>query len=125
IEYLQLANTSTYDVLGHLTYPYRYIRQRGESYPIIDEALAEIMKAAIRQGKGIEINTSTPEFTLPLKKHLQLYKDLGGEIVSVGSDSHSPQRVGTGIKLGHQILKEVGFKYATYFEKRNPVFVKI
>ena len=56
---------------------------------------------------------------------LRLYRELGGEIVTVGSDGHSCRSAFSGLETGYQVLRDAGFSYAASFEKRIPTFYKI
>ncbi len=125
-----LEKHGDFDVLGHLTYlskarsnpTHRVIRL--ESYR---ELVEQILKTLIRKGKGMEINTSglarTGDF-LPPREYLQLFKDLGGEIVTVGSDAHTASRVGDRIPQALEVLKDI-FGYVCTFEDRKPIFHKL
>ena len=130
----QLYDTAKLDnfcVLGHLYYPVRYIYRQGLTLDIspYDEMIAEIFGLIIRNGKGIEINTSGlfSEFggLIPELKYAKMYRDLGGEIVTVGSDAHYAERVGRGVDEAYAMLKEAGFKAVTVFRKKKPEFITI
>ena len=131
-ELLDLAQWDGFDVLGHITYPLRYICGK---YGIdvdmtkYSDAVDEIFRTIIRNGKGIEINTSglfteikqtSPD--LPLVKR---YRELGGEIITIGSDAHYPERVGAGIREAIETARAAGFTKISYFEKRKPKFINI
>ncbi len=129
---LEMCRWGRFDVLGHLTYPLRYIC--GKYGFDIDlnkyrDICAEIFRALINNGKGIEINTSSLftdyKSTMPDKELVKLYKDLGGEVLSLGSDSHCAANVGRGIEVGAQLAKDCGFDYCTYFKAHKPVFIRI
>lgn len=129
---LEMCRWGGFDILGHLTYPLRYIC--GKYGLAVDMAAyrdvcAEIFKTLIGQGKGIEINTSSLftdyKTTMPDKELVKLYKELGGEIISLGSDAHCAAKVGQGIAVGAQLAKECGFGYCAYFKKHKSMFVKI
>ncbi len=135
-ELYQMASSCDFDVLGHITYPFRYIHEGKRVNPnlcvpmsLYDEMIYETLKKLVQRGKGIEINTSglrqTIHETMPNEKYIKMYNELGGEILSVGSDAHFPQHVGNGIIQGYEIAKSVGFSYVTYFENRKPVMLKI
>lgn len=121
-----------FDILGHLTYVLRYIEGafgiKVDLKPY-DDIIEEIFKVIIHNGKGIEINTSglrqSYKNTFPTLEYVKLYKDLGGEILSLGSDSHFVDDVGKGIFEGAEIAKKAGFKYIAYFEKRQPKFITL
>ena len=56
---------------------------------------------------------------------MKRYRELGGEILSLGSDSHCVQDIGKGIEQGAEIAKKSGFKYVAYFKEHKPVFIKL
>jgi len=113
-----------YSVLGHLDMIQRYTKPR---YPFekSKEIITKILKQVIKDGKGIEVNTSSFHYKLsdlmPEKSILQLYYELGGKIITVGSDCHSADRLGDHIAYIYQELKEIGFMYFTTFENMNPI----
>jgi len=130
-ELLELCEWGRFDVLGHLTYPLRCMI--GEGLRPDMSAFAEqrrvLFKALAERGLGIEINTSglrgQLRQTLPPFDSLVLYRECGGEIVTVGSDAHRAKLLGSGIIEAKQMLREAGFKYFTVYEKHNPRFVKL
>lgn len=135
-EMLRMAHLVDFDVMGHITYPFRYLHNAKLTYNTIvtsidpyDDIIREILRITISRGKGIEVNTSGLDKpigdTMPSMKYLDYYRELGGEIISVGSDAHTPGRVGFGIKEAHELVKNRGFNYVTYFENRKPVMVKL
>ena len=84
----------------------------------------------IIKGKGIEINTSglrNPKIkeTFPSLKYVKMFRELGGEIISIGSDAHTVEDLGTGTLEGIKLAEEAGFRYIAYFKERKPNFLKI
>ncbi|MBR1864716.1 MAG: histidinol-phosphatase HisJ family protein [Ruminococcus sp.] len=129
---LEMCRWGKFDVLGHLTYPLRYIS--GEygielSLDPYEEIIREIFCTLIRNGKGIEINTSGLRQkygrTFPELRYVKLYKELGGQILTVGSDAHRTGDLGKGIPEGIELARAAGFEYLTCFERHEPFFVKI
>jgi len=121
---------SNFDVLGHLTYV-----SKSPNCPIptpvdfneFQDITDEIMKILVSKGIGMEINTSGVDKVgvfLPDTQYLKRFKELGGEIVTVGSDSHDALRVGQYSKEALEILKDL-FGYVCTFEKRRPIFHKL
>ena len=119
-----------FDVLGHLTY---ISKCKAHPCPRIiplatyRDCIAQIMTVLISKGKGIEVNTSGMDRCgdyLPGMEYLKLFKDLGGEIVTVGSDAHAPDRVGQYTSQACEILKDI-FGHVCTFEGRTPVFHKL
>lgn len=120
-----------YDVLGHLDYIVRYSNQGSKGFGLSDyiEIIEEILKQVIAHGKGIEMNMSGLKYGLgaphPQPEILKRYRELGGEIITVGADGHIPEHIAYDYQLADDILKSCGFKYYTEFKGRKPVFVKI
>lgn len=129
----KMASICDYDVVGHITYLFRFVPA-----PLIaefpPEAFSEeyetLFRAVIERGRGIEINCSGLRMqsicqTLPSLPLLKLFRSLGGEIVTVGSDGHSCRSAFSGLEAGYEILREAGFRYATTFARRVPSFYQI
>lgn len=131
-EILKIAKWGKYDVLGHITYALRYIQ--GEQGIEVDmspyrEIISEIFKAVIENGKGIEINTSGLRQkygkTFPTFDYIKMYHDMGGEIITIGSDSHKTADLAKGVAEGIQLAHQAGFKRIAYFKNRKPHFLNI
>ena len=116
-----------FDVMGHLTYisktRYNPVK-RPVDYETCREIIDEIFKTLLRKDKGMEINTSGVDICgvfLPQIEFLRRFKELGGRIVTVGSDAHNAQRVGQYCDRAIEMAREV-FGYVCTFEDRKPVF---
>ena len=135
LEYLQTTYESVkvhsgFDVLGHLTYickcrgnPTKELLRYGDHRELIDQ----IQKELVRKGIGMEINTSGVDRCggfLPTADYFRRFKELGGEIVTVGSDAHTFDRVGQYSKEACEVLKDI-FGYVCTFEGRKPIFHKL
>lgn len=120
-----------YSVVGHLDYVTRYGGEKfkGLNYERQKEAIDKILSKVIEKGKGIEINTSGFRYKedrfYPMKDIVKRYFELGGEIISIGSDAHKYQDIATYFDKAYEYLKKLGINYITTFEKLNPVFKKI
>ncbi len=121
---------SNFNVLGHLTYISK-CPPNPEKTPILYKNYADIfdgiLNELVKKGIGLEVNTSgidTCNTFLPDKDFLKRFKELGGEIVTVGSDSHDEKRVGQYCKEATEMLKEI-FGYVCTFEDRKPIFHKL
>lgn len=118
-----------YSVLGHLDAFNRY-DPLGEC-PLEDfvDLVYEIFRIAIADGKGIELNTSNVRYGVkdltPCVDILKIYKELGGQIITIGSDSHAPEHLGFNIRESQKILKELGFEYFCTFKDMEPIFHKL
>jgi len=122
---LKLARWGQFSVLGHLSLSLRYFRdQRG--FPVtldgFETEVEEIFRTLIRNGCGIEVNTNRGGEPLPSAKWLKLYRALGGEVITLGSDVHGPAHIGIGIRENQLLLKECGFKRFCTFDKMRPVW---
>ncbi|MGM0875598.1 MAG: histidinol-phosphatase HisJ family protein [Bacillota bacterium] len=119
------------DVIAHLDLLKRYaINTIGNfDFNEFKDQLASILEKAIERNIGIEINTSglrgELNESLPSFNVIQLYKDLGGEILTIGSDSHSAETVGSHLFEAIKMAKECGFKSIFKFENRNPIAVNL
>lgn len=120
-----------FDVYGHIDYVVRYgpNRNANYSYKIYRDVIDEILKLLLEKGKGIEINTGGFKYGLghpnPTEEIIARYRELGGEIITIGADAHKPEHVGYDFEKVPEILKEAGFRYYTVFKERNPEFVKL
>lgn len=120
-----------FDVYGHLDYVVRYAPDRDNFYNWLDysDLLDLILRQLIQSGKGIEVNTSGLKSGLsypnPCLGILKRYHELGGEILTIGSDAHKPEHVGYAFDTVPSLLLEAGFKYYTTFSKRVPAFHKL
>lgn len=119
-----------FDVLGHLTYISKAAAHPAPRLVCLDEyrdVIVEIMKVLIAKDKGLEVNTSGLDRVgdfLPGEQYLRLFKELGGKIVTVGSDAHTANRVGQHTHRACEMLKDI-FGYVCTFEARKPVFHKL
>lgn len=120
-----------FNVYGHLDYVVRYggYDENKIEYNEFKEILDEILNTLIKKNKGIEINTSGIRYGLnsphPNIDILKRYKELGGEIITVGSDAHVATDLGKDFDIAYDILEEVGFNEVAVFHDRIPDFVKI
>ncbi len=122
---LALARWGKFSVLGHLTLSLRYLNEKRGFRLTIDgfEAeVEEIFRTLIQKGCGIELNTNRGNAPLPSAKWLRMYRELGGEIITLGSDVHGPAHIGCGIRENQLLLKECGFKRFCTFDKMEPVW---
>ena len=119
-----------YDVLAHLTYIAKtrcHPAPRPVSFDDHRELIDEILRVVVKKGKGLEINTSGVDRAgdfLPGAEYMRRFRELGGEIVTIGSDAHTCDRVGQYSGTACEILKDI-FGYVCTFENRQPVFHKL
>lgn len=119
-----------FDVLGHLTYISK-CRAHPAPRPVPmeehQEVIDEILRVLAQKGKGMEINTSGVDRCgdfLPHAAMFRRFRELGGQIVTVGSDAHNVQRVGQYSQQACELLKDI-FGYVCTFEERQPIFHKL
>ncbi len=108
-----------FDVLSHLQFPARY----HGSAPHLQGKLEKILKMIIEKNIVLEVNTAVTEKPasgsyLPEEKVLQMYKNLGGEKVVLGSDAHSRQEVAQSFLQAKRMTKELGL-IPGYFSSRS------
>ena len=119
-----------FDILGHFDYIVRYPDYPEVSilYRDFPDVLDEILRYLAYEGKALEINTKTyqdyhgrtPVLDLNILKR---YQEFGGEAISLGSDSHSPDKVSCGFKRTAAFLREQGFRYLAHFENRKLIML--
>lgn len=131
-EVLSMVKWNNFDVLSNLAFPLRYYDP--EKMPFIslhpyDDIIEKILKTLAESGKALEINTSGIRshinMVLPPIKYLRMFRELGGEFVTVGSGSHSVSTIGADISEGINLISEAGFGYYCYFDQRKPVMINI
>lgn len=127
-----LANIRTFDgfdVYGHLDYIVRYCRAKAYCPAEYSDITDEILKTLISMGKGIELNTAGLKYGLgwahPHPEVLKRYRELGGEMITVGSDGHKAEHYAWEFDKAEDILRDAGFKYYAVFRGRKPEFVRI
>ena len=122
---------NNFDCYGHLDYIIRYSNYVGREVIYRDymDIIDSVLKNIIYLGKGIEINTSGYRYGLnsihPNYDILKRYKELGGEIITIGSDSHRAIDLCCDFDRGFDILENIGFKYVCKFKGRKPEFIEI
>lgn len=124
---LLLVQWDKYDVLGHITYPMRYIVRDGRddvSLERYEDLIDEILRGAAQHGRGMEINTSDlqrpPAVSAPILRYVRRFRELGGEIITIGSDAHRAEQVGSHIEEGMELACAAGFRYFSFFKNREP-----
>lgn len=127
-----LAEWGKVDTIAHLTYPLRYIcGEHGRTVDLRDYSnqIDSVLKAIIHSGISLEINTSglsqSLGTTLPPEEIISQYRHLGGELITIGSDSHYGEKIGLGIPEGYALAERCGFKKMTIYQKREPIQIPI
>lgn len=120
-----------FNVCGHLDYVVRYGANKAASYFVKDyyDIFKELFSVLVSRGQGIEINTGSLyrglSFAHPHPDLLTMYKEAGGEIITVGSDAHHAEHIGYAFDYAKELLLANGFHYYTTFKNGKPEFHKI
>lgn len=126
-----LSATDSFDIYGHIDYVVRYGPNKNlhYSYARFKDVIDEILHRIVAMDKGIEINTAGFKYGLghpnPTEEILARYREIGGEIITIGADAHKPEHVGYEFEKAAGILKAAGFSYYTVFTKRKPEFLPL
>ena len=123
-----LSKFKDFDIMGHFSILDRYIGQIYDYGPV-EDVIDEILRMLIAEGKGLEINTSSFKYGtgiwLPRESILKRYLELGGEILTFGSDAHEPQYYQYHFNDAVEFAKSLGFKSYCTFKDRKPEFHKL
>ena len=129
---LRMVEWGNFDSLAHLTYPLRYaVNKDGETIDLDlhREMIDVVLKLLAEKGKALEINTSglrrEMQQTLPTFEIIKRFRELGGELITIGSDAHFSNHVGANISDGMELAKAAGFDYIAFYLARKPQMVKI
>ena len=120
-----------FDVYGHIDYVVRYGPNKNAfyTYEKFKDIIDEILTQLISKGKGIEVNTGGFKYGLghpnPTEDIIKRYRELGGEIITMGADAHVPEYVAYEFDKTAQIIKNCGFKYYTVFKNRKAEFIPL
>lgn len=123
-----------FHVCGHIDYIVRYapsskVEYKEYSYLDYTDILDEILKTLISYGKGIEVNTSGYKYGLghphPKTEILKRYIELGGEIITIGSDAHLPKHLCFEFDRVTRLLKDIGYRYYSIFKEGKPIMEKL
>lgn len=120
-----------FDVIGHFDFVKRYLPACLGPFRLDDcrDLAEQVLRLAAEGGIGLEINTSGLRGplgeTLPTLETLRRFRQLGGEVLTIGADSHHASEVGTGTAAALELAQAAGFRAITTFRERRPCWVKI
>lgn len=123
---LAVARWNRFHSLSHLTYPFRYIprEKRPTDYRLWMDQIDAIFRVLIQNGKSLEINTSGLRkeigLTQPDLPLIRRYRELGGELITIGSDAHRIGDIGADIARGEALAKEAGLRYVARYLAGQP-----
>ena len=121
---LEMLNTIDFDILAHLTCPLRYIAGKygiKVDLSVFDGKITEILKEIIKKCIALEVNTSSYSSlndSMPCKDILKKYFDMGGYLITLGSDAHIAENASYCFDKAMETLKEIGFKNIYYYKNR-------
>jgi histidinol-phosphatase (PHP family) len=128
---LQVAKTAPhFNVLGHINYPSKLpaFSDRPLYYKDAPDILDELFQTLLTRGKGLEVNTSALRETRDIEStlsYMRRYRELGGEIITLGSDAHRPESMGFLFPAMTEALRSAGFAYVCTFNRQKPIFHRL
>lgn len=130
-EVLKTAQVGGFDVLGHFDLVKRFgVKYAGPfRFESFKERIAAILEAMIERGIALEVNTSglrqPCRETFPGLRTLKLYRELGGGLVTIGSDAHRIEQLGFGLEEGVSLIRAAGFDRIAVYRSRTPDLVAL
>lgn len=128
------AEHTNFDSLGHLDYIIRYLPDSVsliKDYAVRDfmDLIEETLRILISRGQALEVNTAGLRkglsFAHPKAEVLTRYRELGGELLTLGSDAHTPSDTGADIKKAAELLTACGFRYYSVYRERTPAMIAL
>lgn len=121
-ELVRMCRAGNFDVLAHLDLPKRH-DPTFQPEPYAD-LIRSALQSLVERGIGIEINCSGLRYPvrepLPGPAVLRWYRELEGEILTIGTDAHSVSHLGQGLAHGLEMAHTAGFEAITLFRERRP-----
>ena len=124
---LEMVKTMDIDICAHLTCVVGYFMSRHGIFVGVEQfkdEIRQILQVLIDKGIALEVNFSgypASGITSPHQWIIQMYRDMGGYLICMATDAHSPARTGAGYEQGVQLLKDMGFRHVFYYKDRKPV----
>ncbi len=120
-----------FDTLGHLDYIVRYSGEERNQYTYqkYSDYIDPILRYLIESGKSLEVNTAGLKYGCgqpnPNRDILIRYRELGGELITVGSDGHVPEHLAYDFPIIPEFLKNIGLTYHFIYRERTAYPVKL
>lgn len=120
-----------FDSYGHLDYVLRYGPTKNTQFTMTEygDDIDVVLKLLIDNEKALEVNTSGYSYGMngphPSIDILKRYKELGGELITIGSDAHTPDKIAQNYNIVEDVLKECGFRYYSLYKQRLPETFRI
>lgn len=126
------CNKADFDILAHLTHPFYFINGKAhKNIPAYDfyGDIEKIFSLLIEKEKALEINTSklNSDYNMLMPSHdlIRVYHEMGGSLISLGSDAHEKENLDLGFKETKEFLKAIGYNSYVYYEKRKPIAISL
>lgn len=127
---LKMVQIGDMDVVGHFDImkksAFTYVG--GYEFLEFEDIIREILLVMINRGIGLEINTSgweeTVEECYPKMDIVCLYRQMGGEIITIGSDAHAPHRISSEFTRVEKMMEAFNFTYYCSYKDRQPIFLR-
>lgn len=129
--YQNIRVFGNFDCLGHLDYIIRYCKEMDMQYEYdkYKDIIDKILSYLINREKALELNTAGLRKGMremnPCRKVISRYRELGGELITIGSDAHSPEEVAADFDKAESLLLDCGFEYYTVYNGRIPIMKKL
>lgn len=129
-----LENLSQFDKMdsfGHFDYAVRYAPNKDTYYVPSDyqDLIDTFLRTLTEKGIALEFNTAGLKYGMqngnPHIDILKRYRELGGELLTIGADGHRPEHIAWDFKKASQILEAAGFSYYTIYRKRKPEMIRL
>lgn len=110
------AYSGLFDVIGHIDNVKRFVYPHvtPADFAAAPELYEPILRALIESGTALEVNTSglrhSVTETYPSPAIVARFRELGGQRVTIGSDSHRAEQFAWGLADGYEIARSVGFE---------------
>lgn len=124
-ELLETLQKLPCDIMAHLTCPLRYINYKfGLNFDIrpYEDKITRVLEYIIRHGISMEINTSGMGggngYYMPDEWIVEKYRDMGGYLITLGSDAHASENISKAFSEAAAMLKRLGFKHYYYYKNR-------
>jgi histidinol-phosphatase (PHP family) len=122
----RMSRAGGFDVLGHLDFPVRITFDVYGGYDPRphEDWIRPVLRNCIDHGIALDVNTSSlrrsARVLMPGPDILRWYSEMGGERVTIGSDAHRSDQVGSHLETALEAIRAAGIRYITQFERRRP-----
>ncbi len=117
---------SNFDTLGHLDYAFRYASSavKNDTHKPYAEIIDAILETIIKKDKAMEVNTAAFRKGMqnpnPAASIIKRYHELGGKLITLGADAHTPEDVAADFDRLPELLNNCGFKEFAVYKNRKP-----